>query len=59
MDQFQVYEYFGMDSVIYVSPTYIFDEKDLANWQIDYRETGVDADGNHHWERRIQHREGC
>ncbi|MBQ8884764.1 MAG: hypothetical protein IJY62_00095 [Clostridia bacterium] len=33
MDQFEAYEYFGMDPVIYVSPIPIFDEKDLKNWR--------------------------
>jgi uroporphyrinogen decarboxylase len=53
MDQFQAYECIGMDPVIYVVPNYLFNDQDLANWNVDYRELGVDADGNHRWERRI------
>ena len=32
MDQYQAYEYFGMDPVIYTVPELIFDEKDLKNY---------------------------
>lgn len=53
MDQYRAYEYFGMDPVIYVSPGYKYDEKDLANWEVKYYDLGVDEDGNHHWRRTI------
>jgi uroporphyrinogen decarboxylase len=53
MDQFQAYEYIGMDPVVYVTPNYIYNEKDYANWQVDQRDLGTDADGNHSWERII------
>ena len=48
MDQFQAYDKFGMDPVVYVSPNYIYAEKDMANWQIEHRELGI-VDGNDTW----------
>ena len=45
MDQYQAYEYFGMDPVIYTVPELIFDEKDLKNWVLEYKSLGVDKDG--------------
>jgi uroporphyrinogen decarboxylase len=53
MDQFQAYECIGMDPVIYTGPNYIYNAKDYANWTMEQRDLGVDADGNHLWERFI------
>lgn len=53
MDWWQAYERFGMDMAIYVSPTYSYSETDQANWQVDRRELGMDADGNQRWESII------
>jgi uroporphyrinogen-III decarboxylase len=53
IDWYQAYERFGMDYAVYVSPTYRYEARDLANWQVDRRELGVDADGNHRWEEMI------
>ena len=36
MDQYQAYDAVGMSPVIYTGPNYIFDEKDLANWEVKY-----------------------
>lgn len=58
MDQYQAYDFFGMDPVIYVGPEFIFDEKDLAKWEVKYRELGEDADGSMHWVRTIATPEG-
>jgi len=58
MDAYQAYEYFGMDPVIYIGPRYIYDEKDLSNWQVKYYDLGTDADGNHHWRKEIITPEG-
>lgn len=58
MDQYQAYEYFGMDPVIYIGPGFIFNEKDLVNWIVDYKELGVDENGNHLWVRNIATPEG-
>ena len=56
-DQYEAYEYFGMDPVIYVSPTYAFSDKDLAKWEekIDYSRL---PDGTHHWDITITTPEG-
>jgi len=53
IDWYQAYERFGMDYAIYVSPTYHYDEKDLAKWQVKRNDLGVDEDGNHRWEETI------
>lgn len=36
MDQYQAYDAVGMSPVIYTGPNYIFDEKDMANWEVKY-----------------------
>lgn len=53
MDQFQAYEYFGMDPVFYAAPDYIYADADLACWDVDYRELGKDEKGNTYWQKRI------
>jgi uroporphyrinogen-III decarboxylase len=53
MDWWQAYERFGMDFAIYVSPTYGYDEKDLANWNVKRRDLGWDDSGNRLWEETI------
>jgi len=53
MDQYEAYRYFGMDPVIYTQPDYIYNEKDMANWDVQYREMGIDKDGNTDWIRLI------
>ena len=53
-DAFTAYERFGLDHVAYVAPAFIWDERDLAvNWCRDYRDLGIDRDGNHRWEETI------
>ncbi len=52
-DQWAAYEWSGMDFAIYISPTYIFDDKDLANWQVRRLDLGRDEDGNQRWEEII------
>lgn len=46
INAWQAYEKFDMDYAIYVSPHYIYDEKDLAQWQVKRIDTGVDHNGN-------------
>ncbi len=53
MDWWQAYEKFDMDFAIYVSPDYVYDEKDLAKWQVCRRELGVNEHGDHCWEETI------
>lgn len=58
IDQYQAYDYFGMEPVIYVNPLYRYREQDLANWQVQYHVLGRDPDGSIHWERIITTPEG-
>lgn len=53
MDWYQAYAKFDMDYAIYVSPSYRYDERDLANWERKRIELGLDEDGNHRWEEYI------
>ncbi|MBI5093267.1 MAG: hypothetical protein HZB26_12610 [Candidatus Hydrogenedentes bacterium] len=53
MDWWQAYERFGMDYAIYVSPDYIYNERDRAKWVVERRDLGVDAEGDRHWEETI------
>ena len=53
IDWYEAYARFGMDYAIYVSPDYTFDEHDLAKWQKDRRDLGVDQQGNHCWDETI------
>ncbi|MGB9620748.1 MAG: hypothetical protein ACPL7K_10070, partial [Armatimonadota bacterium] len=48
-DQFEAYERFGLDMAIYCGPTYEFDEKDLAAWQVEHVDLGTDASGVFSW----------
>lgn len=53
LDWWQAFEKFGMDFAIYVSPTYRFAEKYLANWDCRRRNLGRDEQGNEQWEETI------
>jgi uroporphyrinogen-III decarboxylase len=44
-DQFEAYEHFGMDPVIYCLPRYTFDKKDLQNWQEKRIDMGMMPNG--------------
>ena len=35
IDQWEAFERFGMDFAIYVSPTYVYDDRSLANWAVE------------------------
>ena len=43
-DQFQAYERFDLDMVVYAGPRFEFDDQDLSNWQVEHKtmETGTD-----------------
>lgn len=45
MDQYQAYDFVGMDPVIYTGPNYIFSDKDLANWDVKYSRTPENSEG--------------
>ena len=51
--QYEAYEYFEMDPVIYMATCFIYDEKDLANWTAEYKDLGLLEDGYWHWEQCI------
>ena len=53
MDWWQAYERFAMDYAIYVSPRYVYADGDLANWQAQRTDLGLDADGNARWVEAI------
>ncbi len=57
-DQYQAYEFFDMDPVIYVSPDFRYDPKDLARWVETQVDQGTDADGSHHWTVTIETPDG-
>jgi uroporphyrinogen decarboxylase len=52
-DQFEAYDYFGMDPVIYTGPNFMWNEKMLANWNTDYKNLGEDKNGCFHWHETI------
>ncbi|MCC6142384.1 MAG: hypothetical protein IT368_01130, partial [Candidatus Hydrogenedentes bacterium] len=53
MDWWEAYAKFDMDYAIYVSPEYHYDDKDLANWQVDRRDLGMNHHGDRCWEATI------
>lgn len=52
-DWYQANARFGMDYAIYVSPSYRYSDTDLANWQVQHSELGMDKDQNRCWEETI------
>lgn len=52
-DQYEAYERFDMDMVIYSGPAWKYDERDLANWKTDVKDLGTDKDGVSSWEATI------
>lgn len=46
MDQWQAYEYMGMDPVIYTGPEYHYNPQDMASWQVDVKWSALEADGS-------------
>ncbi len=58
MDQWQAYEKFDMDFVVYTAPEYRFDETDLADWQVERKQIGTDSTGNKLWEEKVTTPEG-
>jgi hypothetical protein len=56
-DQFEAYKRFGLDYAIYCGPNLSFNEKDLANWQNDYKHWTT-PEGNAAWSTTITTPEG-
>lgn len=48
-DQYEAYRRFGMDSVIYSDPAYIYGDSAFSNWHGDRKNLGIDESGNHRW----------
>jgi uroporphyrinogen decarboxylase len=53
MDQFEAYDFVGMDPVIYSGPDFSFKEKDLANWDVKHCESNENSYGVTEWDRTI------
>ena len=53
IDWYEANARFGMDYAIYVSPRYIYDDRDLSKWRVERKDLGRDADGNECWEETI------
>jgi uroporphyrinogen decarboxylase len=58
IDQYQAYDYFGMDPVIYADPVFSCNDRDLAKWVVKGYDMGTDSSGNHCWQRVITTPEG-
>ncbi len=59
IDQWQAYEKFGMDYVIYDEVKHIFDDRDLANWQVEKEPLAVPSADSVSWRETITTPEGC
>lgn len=57
-DQYEAYRRFGMDSVIYSGPAYIYSGDSIAKWQSERKDLGLDDSGNHRWADVITTPEG-
>lgn len=46
-DQYEAYRRFGMDSVIYTGPAYIYSDASIAKWQTERKDLGLDDSRNY------------
>lgn len=46
INQWQAFERFGLDYAIYLSPHYLYNERQLAEWNITTTNLGIDHNGN-------------
>ncbi len=53
IDQYQAYERFGMDPIIYTGPSYTYNPSDLSDWQVEYKGTGTGPNGESLWVQNI------
>lgn len=58
MDQFQAYDFFGMDPVIYADPIIKYNERDFSNWEVKFQEYQDKGNGYHTLRRDITTPEG-
>lgn len=49
LDWYEAYERFDLDYAIYVSPSYLYDDRSRANWRVERRELGTNAQGTVNW----------
>jgi uroporphyrinogen decarboxylase len=54
MDQYEAYDYFGMDPVIYMNPAFRYSERSLADWRVKRYDLGEAPDGSRRWRERIE-----
>lgn len=54
MDQYEAYEHFGMDPVIYVNPAFHYSARTLADWKETRHDLGRDEGGNLRWRTEIE-----
>jgi hypothetical protein len=54
LDWWGANERFGLDYAMYVSPAYEYDERDLAAWEIERTDLGLDRSGNRRWAETIR-----
>lgn len=52
MDQYEAYDYFGMDPVIYECPVYEYSPRQLADWDVKTAEGRLD-NGNYYWKTTV------
>jgi uroporphyrinogen-III decarboxylase len=57
-DQWQAYEMFDMDTVIYDHVKHIFDDRDLANWKVEKTQLPAKSDNAVSWREVITTPEG-
>lgn len=53
IDQYQAYDRFGMDPVIYTEPYFKWGKQDLRQWRVEEKPLGTDSGGVRHWRRII------
>lgn len=58
VDQFEAYERFGLDMVIYTGPAFEYSEHDLADWQVEHKPLGENEKGERSWLEIIRTPEG-
>ena len=53
VDWYAANDRLGIDAAIYVSPTYQYDDRAAAAWQVDHTDLGTTPDGTRHWRQTI------
>jgi uroporphyrinogen decarboxylase len=58
MDWMEANDRFGFDHAIYISPDYVYSDKDMANWKVTMKDLGVLEDGYFHSTETIETPDG-